>query len=213
METVFAKAQSGTDRFCLRLVFHADKVYRDTRSTKHRALCRLVDDAKFHATHLPDVEGSMVPIHYGMWLMDAGDWAGMVLFSVTEWGGTSWNELSRTRMNTEANRILVGRTFEALHDYGVYWGGLERSPAGFRHVVIDTNAPGLSREDLLNGKAPCYIVGFSEAEVGHDCARTLPILPLGSYLKPGQLGCAEIADVLILLGFMKPRETGTWSRT
>ncbi|KAJ6473569.1 hypothetical protein C8R47DRAFT_715228 [Mycena vitilis] len=204
METVYAKAHSGTDRFCLRLVFHAEKVMHGEGSSKHRAFRRLLDDAKFHATHLPDAEGSMVPIHHGMWFMDTGDWAGTVVLSITQWGGTSWRELSHTRMNTEANRILIGRTFEALHDYGVHWGGLEGSKAGFRHAVIDIHSPGLSREDLLNGKAPCYIVGFSEASIGHDCMRRVPILPLGSYLRDEQIGCAEIADILILLEFMKP---------
>ncbi|KAF7337840.1 hypothetical protein MVEN_02006900 [Mycena venus] len=163
---------------------------------------RLIKDAKFHSTHLADVEGLIVPIHYGMWLMDTGEWAGKVLFSITQWCGMSWNELSYTRMNTEANRILVGRTFEALHDYGVDHGGLNDFD-NFRHVIIDIHAPGLSREDLLNGKAPCYITCFSEAHVKHSCTRRVPVLPLGSYISAEDVGCNEISDVLLLLDFKK----------
>ncbi|KAJ6585404.1 hypothetical protein B0H19DRAFT_1109552 [Mycena capillaripes] len=109
-------------------------------------------------------------------------------------------------MNTEANRILVGRTFEALHDYGVHWGRL-KNLVDFRHAIIDVNAPGLSNEDLLNGKAPCYIVGFSEAQANHECARRVPVIPLGSFLPIKEVGCEEIASLLLLFKFMRREPT------
>ncbi|KAJ7133639.1 hypothetical protein C8R44DRAFT_977712 [Mycena epipterygia] len=137
-----------------------------------------------------------------MWIMDTGEWAGKVLFSITQWCGMSWHELSRTKMNTEANRILVGSAFEALHDYGVDHGGLDYW-SDFRHAIIDVHAPGLSSANLLNGKTPCYIVGFSKARANHECRRKLPILPLGSFLLAKEVGCAEIAGALILLEFME----------
>ncbi|KAJ6581463.1 hypothetical protein B0H19DRAFT_1115313 [Mycena capillaripes] len=137
-----------------------------------------------------------------MWLMDTGDWAGKVLFSITQWCGVSWNELLYTKMNTTANRILVGRTFEALHDACFGHGDIGGFDS-FRHAIIDVDAPGLSQEDLLNGRAPCYIVGFSEAEAEHQCMRKAPVVPLGSYLSAKQVGCKEIADVLLLLRFLK----------
>jgi hypothetical protein len=221
-EIIFAQATSPTSRFCLRMVLDVNKVIRDKKSKRYRTLSRLVKDAKFHSTYLAYAEGLMVPIHYGMWQMDTGDWASKILFSITQWCGISWNELSHTRMNTEANRyesspslycislihpysILVGRTFEALHDHGVQWGNLADFE-DFRHAIIDVNAPGLSREDLLNGKAPCYIVGFSEAYATHYCMRKLPILPLGSYVPLEEVCCDEIASVLILLDFMEKSE-------
>jgi hypothetical protein len=224
---IYAQAQSATSRFCLRIVFNAREVIRHKKSNRYRAFSRLVEDAKFHSTYLAYAEGLTVPIHYGMWVMDTGDWAGNVLFSLTQWCGMSWNELSYTRMNTEANRcvrlfaaswlawlmhpyrILVGSTLEALHDHGVHRGGLGNFD-NFRHVIIDVHAPGLSREDLLNGKAPCYIVGFSEAYATHHCTRKLPILPLGSYIPLKEVGCDEIASALILLGFMKKSDTGMY---
>ncbi|KAJ7913555.1 hypothetical protein B0H13DRAFT_491393 [Mycena leptocephala] len=178
------------------------------KSNRYRAFARLVEDAKFHSTYLAYAEGLMVPIHYGMWVTDTGDWAGTVLFSLSQWCGMSWNELSYTRMNTEANRILVGSTLEALHDHGVHRGGLGNFD-NFRHVIIDVHVPGLSQEDLLNGKAPCYVVGFSEAYATHYCTRKLPILPLGSYIPLEEVGCDEIASALILLGFMKKSDTAT----
>jgi len=77
----------------------------------------------------------------------------------------------------------------------------------FRHVTIDVNAPGLTRDDLLNGKAPCYITCFSEAHADHQCMRTVPVLPLGSYLPRKEVKCDEVSDVLFLLDFMKEETT------
>ncbi|KAJ6504661.1 hypothetical protein C8R47DRAFT_153663 [Mycena vitilis] len=199
-EIIFAQARSGTSKFCIRLIFNADKVIQDANSNSWLALARLIEDAKFHSTHLVPLEGQIVPIHYGMWLMDTGAWGGKVFFSVTQWCGVSFNELSYTKFNTEANRILVGRTFEILHDSGIHLGGLGDF-INLRHAVIDVGAPGLSEEDLLNGKAPCYIVGFSEALANHQCK--LPVVPLGSFPRSHEVGCDEIESAIILLGFAK----------
>jgi hypothetical protein len=56
----------------------------------------------------------------------------------------------------------------------------------------DHDAPGLEQADLLNGKAPSYIVGFSEASA-HRCTPKLPILPLDSYPPVEVVGCDELA--------------------
>ncbi|KAJ6484348.1 hypothetical protein C8R47DRAFT_1321448 [Mycena vitilis] len=204
-ELIFAQAKTPSARYCVRMALNVGKFFKRKRSNRYRALDRLIEDAKFHSNHLGGCEGWIVPFHYGMWIMDTGDWAGQVLLSITQWCGISWHELSYTKMNTEANRILVGRTFEVLHDSGFEHGDL-RGEDGFRHVIIDIHAPGLSHEDLLNGKAPCYLVGFSEGQK-HRCARKVPVLPLGSYLSVQDVGCEEIADVLLLIKFMKNTNT------
>ncbi|KAJ6504683.1 hypothetical protein C8R47DRAFT_1192578 [Mycena vitilis] len=205
-EMIFAQARCGTSKFCVRLIFNADKVIRDVESKSWLALGRLIEDAKFHSTHLVPLEGLIVPIHYGMWLMDTGAWGGKVLFSITQWCGVSFNELSHTKLNTEANRILVGRTFEILHDSGIRFGCLDDF-IDLRHAVIDIDAPGLSEEDLLNGKAPCYIVSFSGAFANHRCKRKLPVLPLGSFPRSHEVDCDEIESALILLDFVRKSDT------
>ncbi|KAJ7160109.1 hypothetical protein C8R46DRAFT_1353890 [Mycena filopes] len=189
-ETIFVRAKSTTyHRFCLRLILNPRKVVRQRASPQYQAYERLIDDAKFHSNYLSEIEGRFVPRHHGI-----------------QWGGTPWNELSNTKFNTEANRILIGRTsrFEALHDSRLVHasGGLGWLN-NFRHVVVDVHAPGLSQTDALNGKARCYIVSFSEADEDHLCMRTLPILPLGCFIAPEKSRCSEIASVLTLLGFMK----------
>ncbi|KAJ7728840.1 hypothetical protein DFH07DRAFT_220798 [Mycena maculata] len=200
---LYGQAQSldGSTKFCLRFILNVEEVMRDRKSLTFRTYVRLLKDARFHSKHLVKAEGLFVPVHYGLWLMETGDWAGNVVCSITQWCGKSWNELSRTDMNTEANSILVGRTLEMLHDYGVTHGGVVHR-ADFRHLIFDVDAPGLSRDDLFNGQTPCYIVDFAEARAGHACTRRLPVLPLDVLLNPKEVGCAELADVMDSLKFM-----------
>ncbi|KAJ7100073.1 hypothetical protein B0H15DRAFT_927638 [Mycena belliarum] len=204
-QAIYAQAQTPdadpTKVFCLRMILNAKHSTSDTRSTPFKVYEKLVNDAVFHSNHLRDLEGVYVPLHYGLWIMDAGDWAGTVLFSLTQWCGTSWNELQYTTLNTAANRILVGRSYEALHDFGIDCGGLDRV-YDFRHVIFDVYAPGLTQAQRSNGEAPCYIVDFSEARADHECKRVVPVLPLGFSLSSTQVGCREMTDVLILLKFM-----------
>ncbi|KAJ6584103.1 hypothetical protein DFH09DRAFT_266631 [Mycena vulgaris] len=205
-EVTFAKAMSadGSKWFCLRMIMNAERTTVNPQSNTFKVSNRLLRDAKFHSTHLTKAEGFFVPFHYGVWLMDTGKWAGKVLFSLMQWVGTPWTVLSQTVMNTEANRILIGRTFEALHDCGVDHGAI-RNPSDFRHVLIDTRVPGLTRADMLNGKARCYIVDFARAHAKHRCERRVPILPHDRYLRLKEVGCGGISDILILLDFYNSR--------
>ncbi|KAJ7126175.1 hypothetical protein C8R44DRAFT_121306 [Mycena epipterygia] len=217
---IFAKAQSadGSTKFCLRLVLNAQAATRDRASFSYQAYIKLLKDARFHAQHLVQAEGLFVPRHYGMWLVDTGEWAGKVLCSITQWCGRSWRDLSRTKLNTDANRyarcflflatfnlmqyrILVGRTLEFLHDYGVIHGQF-LSALDLRHVILDVD--GLSKADLLGGKARCYIVDFGRALPDHRCTRRLPVLPLDARPSPEDAGCAELAFLTDALEFMKP---------
>ncbi|KAJ7143573.1 hypothetical protein C8R43DRAFT_1237899 [Mycena crocata] len=200
---VYGQAQSldGSTKFCLRFIMNAVETTRDKKSLTFRTYLRLLKDARFHSKYLDAAEGLLVPMHYGMWLMDTGDWAGKVLCSITQWCGQPWSALSRTKLNTRANKILIGRTLEFLHDYGVVHGGFS-STDDFRHLIFDVDAPGLSSADLLNGKAPCYIVDFAEARPNHTCARKLPVLPLDALVLE-EVGCDEMAYVTYALGFTK----------
>ncbi|KAJ7889924.1 hypothetical protein B0H14DRAFT_3855656 [Mycena olivaceomarginata] len=165
-ELIFARASNN---FCLRLVCNTEQIVTSSiESETYQTFARLVEDAKFYADHLEDVEGLFVPVHYGMWTMDTGGWAGKVVFSVTQYCGVSWNDLRQTKYNTKANRLLVGRTFERLHDHGVDHGD-QFWNSDLRHVLLDVYAPGLSPADARDGKARCYIAGFSEARPNHQC--------------------------------------------
>ncbi|KAJ7143574.1 hypothetical protein C8R43DRAFT_1130644 [Mycena crocata] len=202
---VYGQAQSvdGLTRFCLRFIFNVEEITRNKKSMPmpFDTYIRLLKDARFHSKHLVEAEGVFVPSHYGMWLMDTGEWAGKVLCSITTWCGKTWLDLSRMKMDTRANKILVGRTLELLHDYGVTHGDIVHPP-DLRHVIIDIDAPGLSQHDRLNGKASCYIVDFADAHPRHACARKLPLLPLDAFLRSPQLGCIELCRASYALQFM-----------
>ncbi|KAJ7143567.1 hypothetical protein C8R43DRAFT_568930 [Mycena crocata] len=200
---VYGQAESldKSTKFCLRFIMNGVETTRDKKSFTFRTYLRLLKDARFYSKHLDAAEGLLVPMHYGMWLMDTGDWAGKVLCSITQWCGQPWSALCRTKMNTRANKILIGRTLEYLHDYGVVHGGIS-STDDLQHFIFDVDAPGLSSADLLNGKAPCYIVDFAEAHPSHICARKLPVLPLDAFVMD-EVGCGEMANITYALGFMK----------
>ncbi|KAJ7643782.1 hypothetical protein FB45DRAFT_1020600 [Roridomyces roridus] len=186
--------------YCVRFIFHAERVLRNPESQSLQAYKRLVRDAQFHSTHLQssDIKGVLVPVHYGMWMTNTGDWGGKVIMSITQYCGTHWNELQYSRMNTQANRELVGRAFETLHDCDFEHGKMITG-RDFRHAVIDIFEPGLTLQDLKTGQARCYIVDFSEAAADHNCARRLPVLPLDGYT--AQFGCDELKHVTLALEF------------
>ncbi|KAK7038230.1 hypothetical protein R3P38DRAFT_2905120, partial [Favolaschia claudopus] len=183
------------------MIFNAERSLHNPDPAK--TYDRLMKDAMFHSDHLEGVQGLPVPKHYGMWIMNTDDWAGVVVFSLTQFCGIAWNELKCTRFNTEANRISVGRAYEKLHDFGFEHGVFTTSGA-FRHVLIDMYAPGLTEQDALNGKAPCYIVGFSEASANHHCRRTLPVLPYDAGSLRPNMCCDEITTVLYGLNLKAP---------
>nr|GAT52260.1 predicted protein [Mycena chlorophos] len=197
---VYAKAvaENGT-RFCLRFILNAQQCTSDPHSNNFKFYSDMVKDARFHARNLQPVAGGLfVPMHYGMWIADTSDWAGIVLISITDWCGISWQSLRRTRYNTVANRLLIGRTFEMLHDIGVELNGSMENYRDFANVMLDFDDP-LATEDVrLNGRARCYIAGFSKAEM-HQCERRLPLLPLGTILSRDTFGCPELACVSFLL--------------
>ncbi|KAJ7143571.1 hypothetical protein C8R43DRAFT_1199100 [Mycena crocata] len=98
-----------------------------------------------------------------MWLIDTGDWAGKVLCSITQWCGKPWLELAKTKMNTQANKILVGRTLELLHDYGVTHGNIGYE-TDLRHAsrTAARCAPvcGRAGRDEMVNVTVTYMLGF-----------------------------------------------------
>ncbi|KAK7019503.1 hypothetical protein R3P38DRAFT_2973816 [Favolaschia claudopus] len=199
-DVVYARASK---KYCLRFIFNVEQTLHSAKTDPFKAYVRLVKDAIFHSDHL-EGKGLPVPVHYGIWAMNTGDLGGVVLFSLTQYCGVSWNELHFTKFNTEANRLVIsiGRAYEALHDAGIEHGDfMERNE--FRHAFIDLYAPGLMKEDALNGKAPFYVVGFSEASANNACRRRHPVLPLDSY-PTKDVSCPELRGIMFLLEFPKP---------
>ncbi|KAK7019285.1 hypothetical protein R3P38DRAFT_3199482 [Favolaschia claudopus] len=75
-DVLFVRASS---KYCLRMIFNAERSLHNPDPAT--AYDRLMKDAMFHSDHLEGVQGLPVPKHYGMWIMNTGGWAGIVLFS------------------------------------------------------------------------------------------------------------------------------------
>ncbi|KAF7301172.1 hypothetical protein MIND_00681700 [Mycena indigotica] len=195
-------AVDGT-RFCLRFIFNASQAIRDPESNNYQIYSRLLQDAKFSSQDLSSSAGVLTPIHFGLWLMKTEDWAGNVIFSLTQWCGISWKSLMRTKYNTLQNRALVGRTFEAFHDMGFK---LVKSDSfdswHLQQILLDIEDPHLTENARLNGNARCFIAGFSDA-VEHCCKRKVPVLPIGCLLPRNTFGCEELRSLSLHLGFTK----------
>ncbi|KAJ7650257.1 hypothetical protein FB45DRAFT_1050317 [Roridomyces roridus] len=194
---IFARASSSRG-YCMRFIFNATHVLRHTLSQPYQAYLRLSADAEFHSLHLDVLEGRIAPRHYGMWVMETGEWAGKVLLSITDYCGVSWNDLELSKLSNEANRQRIGRALEMMHDLNINHGDLG---SDMRHVLLDIHGPDLSPGDLSAGRVNCYITDFSSATT-HKCTRKLPVLPLDAWALARQVGCREIHQVLHHLQFM-----------
>ncbi|KAJ7650258.1 hypothetical protein FB45DRAFT_887450 [Roridomyces roridus] len=195
----------------MRFIFNAVHVLGNKQSEPYQAYKRLIADAKFHSLHLEVLEGRIVPRHYGMWLMDTGNWAGKVLLSITDYCGVSWNDLQSTKWNNPGTRQKIGRTLELMHDVGIKHGELG---GDMRHVLLDVYDPELKPADLSTGKVVCYITGFSAAKT-HNCARKLPVAPLDAWAFGVQVNCREIHQILHHLDYMpfiKPNDASLVTR-
>ncbi|KAF7299636.1 hypothetical protein HMN09_00969000 [Mycena chlorophos] len=200
---VYAKAVAVDGRaFCLRFILNAQVATRDSSSRTSQFYSNLVQDAKFYTQHLRFAAGLIVPIHFGMWLMDTGEWAGKVLVSITQWCGTSWRSLMDTKYDTLENRLHIGQFFEILHDLGIELNGGMSNKEDFANIMLDFDDPLATEKVRLSGRARCYVVGFAHANI-HRCERKLPLLPLGSVIRRHIFGCPELAAVSLFLGFAK----------
>ncbi|KAF7305992.1 hypothetical protein HMN09_00753700 [Mycena chlorophos] len=191
-------------RFCLRFIFNSTKA---GRSPNLRFLDRLVHEANFYTAHLLNLVGILVPHHFGIFTMETGAWAGRVMFSMTQWCGTPWKTLMGSKLDTAANRLLVGRTLEMFHDLGFLLNSREPevsmgNPRDFCQILLDVDDPQATLEQCQRGQARCYIVGFAYAEP-HECERLVPLLPIGPELFSSLtgIGCDELDNAAIVLGF------------
>nr|GAT52242.1 predicted protein [Mycena chlorophos] len=195
-----AVAEDGS-RFCLRFIFNATVAVEDHYSNNALHYVRLLKDAEFHSRHLQSAAGLFTPLHYGMWMMKTEGWAGVVLFSLTQWCGLSWSSLLGSRLDTMENRVLIGRTFELLHDAGIEFDGRFGVPTQLRHVLLDVEDAAVRPEAVAKGGARCYIVGLGDVAATHRCKRRMPILPIGPRVPWRSCGCEELDGVRCLLDF------------
>ncbi|KAF7314516.1 hypothetical protein MKEN_00924700 [Mycena kentingensis (nom. inval.)] len=203
---IFARAEATNGAlFCFRFLFNAEAVTRKS-SFNYKHYKKMLDDAAFYSKHGTRAAGLFVPVHYGLWVMETGNFGGMVLFSITQWCGESWATLLFTKFNTEANRILLGRTLEMAHDVGFNVNGRLDDLHHLTNIVVDLSDPHLSLKDKQNGRGRCYFTDLSDASL-HKCGRKLPMLPFRDFVPQNVFGCAELANAACLLHLMPIENT------
>ncbi|KAF7292730.1 hypothetical protein MIND_01171300 [Mycena indigotica] len=114
----------------------------------------------------------------------------------------------QTELNIQANRLLIARTCEALHDLGVNIDGVMGNAEDMCHIVLDLEDTPMTQEMAETGQARCYVVDFSRA-TQHKCRRTLPLVVLGmdafGLFKETltlNFGCRELKNLACLLDLM-----------
>ncbi|KAL0960524.1 hypothetical protein HGRIS_005561 [Hohenbuehelia grisea] len=202
---LFAEATCGDLKLCIKMAINLDKepepnpdardpdaAYDPDDSTNakppshHRVAQALLDEYHFYQDNLQDLEGTLVPRHYGIWSFNS-TWGGIVIVSAIEWAGSSAFHLfeSWTDRDTLKQRVACVLATSQLHKHGIEHGQL-LSLSSARHVLFDPESETVR------------FVDFSCSKAAHKCAR--PVFPSlnGTFADPGC--CPEVAAVTRILG-------------
>ncbi|KAF9487239.1 galactose oxidase [Pleurotus eryngii] len=121
----------------------------------------LLNEWSFYNDRLQDLQGTLVPRHYGLWKCRTS-WGGIVLFSILEWAGVSAYRLLRQDWkgtDTMDYRLACVSAIRDLHLRGIQHGQLV-GLSGIRHILFD---PDTKKARLID---------FSHPKVGHNRFRT-----------------------------------------
>ncbi len=94
-------------RYAIKAAFNTEMVNNDFTPC-FKGLKYLISDAKFYGKHLHTCDS--VPKHYGLWRAETGSWGGVMLFTVMDWGGYSWDQFKDTEHNNPEHRFVLWRS-------------------------------------------------------------------------------------------------------
>ncbi|KIY70426.1 hypothetical protein CYLTODRAFT_419781 [Cylindrobasidium torrendii FP15055 ss-10] len=193
-----------TKQFCVKMMSDWPNALRTYYKGKGGS-CPLNDDAALYAQHLRRRAKIIpfIPKQYGVWVAATHEFAGRVLFSVSDWAGDAFVNLRNTWADTPDVRALIAHHMEVLHDQGIIHNGLESIPL-LHHVLLDLTGFSKANPPTKDRLPPCSIVDFSKASAKHACARTLPFVKLDVCVFPELFDCDEGWHLLILL-YMMPK--------
>ncbi|KAF8916337.1 hypothetical protein CPB85DRAFT_1432348 [Mucidula mucida] len=188
---VICRANSGTTntQFLFKVVPHLENENRV--SLQALAAQELWREAIFYAKHLKDLQGVVVPRHYGVWAAKT-TWGGKIMCVIMEYfDGFPWQCVEETQWDTLQTQILVGEAVQRVHALGIEHAQLCRGKE--QHILYD---PDTHRVNLVD---------FSLAHTHHHC-RSLNI-KLQPFTKPTPRRdiCGELGLVADLLGFWRQR--------
>ncbi|KAF9047051.1 hypothetical protein BDZ89DRAFT_1058108 [Hymenopellis radicata] len=192
---VICRANSGATntQFLLKVVPHLENENRV--SLQALAAQQIWREAIFYAKHLGELQGIVVPRHYGIWAAKTR-WGGKIMCAVMEYfDGFPWHCVQRTRWDTLDTQILIGEAVQRLHALGIEHAQLCTGQE--HHILYD---PDTHRVNLVD---------FSQAHTRHHC-RSLDIR-LQPFTQPTARRdiCGELGLVADILGFWRRKRPDT----
>ncbi|KAF8916338.1 hypothetical protein CPB85DRAFT_1290935 [Mucidula mucida] len=149
----------------------------------------LWDEAIFYAKHLRELQGKVVPRHYGI-VTAKTSWGGRMVCAIMEYfDGLPWHCIERSRWETLESQMLVADAVQTLHTFGVEHGQLCSGQE--HHILYDYDTKRVN------------VVDFSRARM-HRCSRPdIKLEPLFKTIPYGTL-CGELRLVGNFLDFWNP---------
>ncbi|KAF8915983.1 hypothetical protein CPB85DRAFT_1290948 [Mucidula mucida] len=150
----------------------------------------LWDEAIFYAKHLRDLQGKVVPRHYGVVAANTS-WGGRVFCAIMEYfDGLPWHCIQRRRWETLESQMLVADAVQTLHNSGIEHGQLCSGQQ--HHILYDYDTKRVN------------VVDFSSASL-HVCyPPEVKLEPLFHSMPCGTI-CGELRLVGNLLDFWNPK--------
>ncbi|KAL0953066.1 hypothetical protein HGRIS_007266 [Hohenbuehelia grisea] len=206
---LFAEATCGDLKLCVKIAINLEKEpFVDPESSSYatripgaahvRVAQRFLDEYKFYRDQLKDLQGKLVPRHYGLWRFNS-TWGGVVLLSIFEWAGSPSFTLFRTLVDkdTTEHRLACIKAISQLHAHGIEHAQLF-GISNIRHVLFDVET-----------ETP-RIVDFAAASARHKCM--LPMFP-SKYGNRDHPGCCDevgaVARALQYYTYVPPSEPST----
>ncbi|KAL0957096.1 hypothetical protein HGRIS_003190 [Hohenbuehelia grisea] len=145
---LFAEATCGDLKLCVKFAINLEKkpppdpdssFYDTPAVVAHVAVAQsFLDEYQFYQDHLQELQGTLVPRHYGVWRFKS-TWGGVVLLSILEWAGSpSYPVFFKTLANedTTEHRIACIQAVSELHERGISHGQL-MGFSNMRHVLFN----------------------------------------------------------------------------
>ncbi|KAL0953067.1 hypothetical protein HGRIS_007267 [Hohenbuehelia grisea] len=189
---LFAGATCGDLKLCVKIAINLEKepprdadsiFYERTRVSAHLSVAQsFLDEYKFYRDHLQELQGTLVPRHYGLWRFNS-TWGGVVLLSIFEWAGSpSFPLFYRTLANKDTTeyRVACIQAVREFHKRGISHGQLI-GICNIRHILFDLET------------RTARLIDFTSSSADHECNGPNFPVPHGSDNFPGC--CDEVASV------------------
>ncbi|KAF9047049.1 hypothetical protein BDZ89DRAFT_1058104 [Hymenopellis radicata] len=180
-------AMTNSAQFVIKFVMHIDS---GPGTLQALAAQNLWNEAIFYAMQLRDLQGTVVPRHYGV-VAAKTPWGGQMVCAILEYfDGLPWHCIQGKRWETLESQMLVADAVQTLHTFGVEHGQLCSGKQ--HHILYDYDTKRVN------------VVDFSRARLHHCFRPDVKLEPLFHTIPYGTL-CGELRFVGNFLDFWNPK--------